>query len=395
MPRASSTSARPRPRGRGSRHGGVDRSGLSRGELHRRAAAPAAALRRAARGALPGRQRGGLPRPPRPLSPAAASPTCARCSAPGRAGTPRTCCRTSSCAPTSRCAPTTGRWPRAPGSTASRTTAASTRCADPRRPRRGHDSHAGDLHDPLAEADAARRPAPPGHGPRPPARAAALGAADARARGPHLRGARRRARLHAAGRQVTARSRPHRPRRGVRGARRIDASRSARTSPRPTSAACARAPARGATCATAPTAARSARRCRAARARWTRSTPSSPAARSLAREAAGARGFGRSGRGLAGARRAAAQPDWPVAAGPPAAAASRRRDAAWRSAAARSAATATQGRGRRAAAWPASRGGATKIEHRATQAATAAAASAAALVPAVPARGRWRATSRA
>ena len=97
------------------------------------AAAPAAALRRPARGALPGRQRGRLRRPPRPLSPASL-----RLRAPDARRrvarvTPRTCCRTSSCAPTSHCAPTTGRWPRAPGSTASPTTAASTRCAAPRR----------------------------------------------------------------------------------------------------------------------------------------------------------------------------------------------------------------------------------------------------------------------
>ena len=66
---------------------------------------------------------------------------------------------------------------------------------------------------------APRGPAPPGDGRRPPARAAALGAADARDRRHVLRRPRRRARRHRARREVAARARAARARRGRRGAR--------------------------------------------------------------------------------------------------------------------------------------------------------------------------------
>ena len=64
---------------------------------------------------------------------------------------------------------------------------------------------------------APRGPAPPRDRRRPPARAAALGAADARDRRHVLRRPRHRARRHGAGRQVAARARAARPRRGRRG----------------------------------------------------------------------------------------------------------------------------------------------------------------------------------
>ena len=156
-------------------------------------AAAAAAIRRAAGRALPGRQRGRLPRHPRPLPRSGCSPTRARCSA-ARAPTPRTRCRTSSCAPTARCAPTTA--PIALRAWLYRV--AHNRCID--QLRRPVPRQAADVFD--VSRQPAARPARPGRAPRGPApagrgrpaaaRAAALGPAHARDGGPHLRRARRR-----------------------------------------------------------------------------------------------------------------------------------------------------------------------------------------------------------
>ena len=71
-----------------------------------RRSAAAAALGRAAAGAVPRRQRRGVPASCTTATASGCSPTCARCSRRARARTPRTCCRTCSCARTGRCATT-------------------------------------------------------------------------------------------------------------------------------------------------------------------------------------------------------------------------------------------------------------------------------------------------
>ncbi len=76
------------------------------------------------------------------------------------------------------------------------------------------------LHDPIDRGPAARGPAAPGGRHRPPARSAALGAADARDRRDVLQRPRGGARRHGARDQVAAGARPRRPRRVRRGARR-------------------------------------------------------------------------------------------------------------------------------------------------------------------------------
>ena len=153
-----------------------------------RRAAAAAALRRAAARAVPRRQRGGVRRDPRPLPAAAVrlrAPDALPRLAPGRRGR---ACRTCSCAPTARCAPTT----REVNLRAWLYRVAHNRCIDHLRrptppPAEIFEMSRKPLHDPIEEAQrredlrAARR------GRRPAARAAALGAADARDRRDVLR----------------------------------------------------------------------------------------------------------------------------------------------------------------------------------------------------------------